>query len=187
MIDRAGLTLEDVFAHADAACYMAKDHGLNRFDFDAGQDDEQVLRSGEMEWANGLRWVIDEGRLLLDYQEVRPLQGQPADDPSIELLIRRRDEEGRVVPPGAFLPAAERYGMMPVLDRWVIGEAIANFDRLHASGRAPGRCSLNLAASTLDDDGLARSEEHTSELQSLMRISYAVFCLQKKKEQKENR
>src|SRR3546814_7703231 len=100
-------------------------------------------------------------------------------------------------------------GMMPVLDRWVIGEAIANFDRLHASGRAPGRCSLNLAASTLDDDGLAeyvldlidrhgvapsrlcfeiteteavrnlaraRSEEHTSELQSLMRHSYAVFC-----------
>src|SRR3546814_19147865 len=70
-------------------------------------------------------------------------------------LFRSRDEEGRVVPPGAFLPAAERYGMMPVLDRWVIGEAIANFDRLHASGRAPGRCSLNLAASTLDDDGLA--------------------------------
>ncbi|HEY9540221.1 MAG TPA: EAL domain-containing protein [Luteimonas sp.] len=155
MIDRAGLTLEDVFAHADAACYMAKDHGRNRVHFYSAQDDETVRRRGEMEWANRLRWVIDEGRLLLDYQEVRPLQGQPADDPSIELLIRLRDEEGRVVPPGAFLPAAERYGMMPVLDRWVIGEAIANFDRLHASGRAPGRCSLNLAASTLDDDGLA--------------------------------
>ena len=155
MIDRPGLTLEDVFAHADAACYMAKDHGRNRVHFYSAQDDETVRRRGEMEWANRLRWVIDEGRLLLDYQEVRPLQGQRADEPYIELLIRLRDEEGRVVPPGAFLPAAERYGMMPVLDRWVIGEAIANFDRLHASGRAPGRCSLNLAASTLDDDGLA--------------------------------
>jgi len=86
---------------------------------------------------------------------VLPLQGQQAQDPHIELLIRLRDEDGRVVAPGAFLPAAERYGMMPALDRWVIGEAIAHFDELHVSGRAPGRCSLNLAASTLDDEGLA--------------------------------
>ena len=155
MIDRSGMTLDDVLAHADAACYMAKDHGRNRIHFYSAQDDETVRRRGEMEWANRLRWVIDEGRLLLDYQEVLPLQGQQAQDPHIELLIRLRDEDGRVVAPGAFLPAAERYGMMPALDRWVIGEAIAHFDELHVSGRAPGRCSLNLAASTLDDEGLA--------------------------------
>jgi diguanylate cyclase (GGDEF)-like protein len=155
MIDRAGMTLEDVFAHADAACYMAKDHGRNRIHLYSAQDDESVQRRGEMEWANRLRWVVEEGRLLLDYQEVLPLQGQPPADPHIELLIRLRDESGRIVPPGAFLPAAERYGMMPSLDRWVIGEAIANFDRLHVDGRAPGRCSINLAASTLEDEGLA--------------------------------
>ena len=159
MIDRAGLTLDDVLAHADAACYMAKDHGRNRIHFYSAQDDETVRRRGEMEWANRLRWVIDEGRLLLDYQEVLPLQEQPAqphsmEGPHIELLIRLRDEDGRVVAPGAFLPAAERYGMMPSLDRWVIGQAIAHFDRLHTSGRTPGRCSLNLAASTLEDEGL---------------------------------
>src|SRR3546814_15868575 len=117
---------------------MAKDHGRNRGHFYSAQDDETVRRRGEMEWANRLRWVIDEGRLLLDYQEVRPLQGQPADDTSIELLIRLRDEEGRVVPPGAFLPAAERHGMMPVLDRWVIGEALAKFSHRPPDGAAPG-------------------------------------------------
>ena len=133
MIDRAGMTLDDVLAHADAACYMAKDHGRNRIHFYSAQDDETVRRRGEMEWANRLRWVIDEGRLLLDYQEVLPLQEQPAQahgGPHIELLIRLRDEDGRIVAPGAFLPAAERYGMMPALDRWVIGEAIAHFDQL---------------------------------------------------------
>ena len=160
LLDRPGLTLADVLAHADAACYMAKDHGRNRVHFYSEQDDETVRRRGEMEWANRLRWVIEEGRLLLDYQEVLPLQGQPAqgrgpEGPHIELLIRLRDEDGRVVMPGAFLPAAERYGMIPLLDRWVIGEAIAHFDQLHVSGRAPGRCSLNLAASTLEDEGLA--------------------------------
>ncbi len=155
MIDHPGLTLDDALAHADAACYMAKDHGRNRVHFYSAQDDETLRRRGEMEWANRLRWVIEEDRLLLDYQEVRPLQGPPSLEPHIELLLRLRDEDGRVVMPGAFLPAAERYGLMPSLDRWAIGAAIAHFDRLHASGRAPGRCSLNLAASTLDDDDLA--------------------------------
>jgi diguanylate cyclase (GGDEF)-like protein/PAS domain S-box-containing protein len=155
MVDHAGMTLDEALARADAACYMAKDHGRNRVHFYSAQDDETLRRRREMEWANRLRWVIDEGRLLLDYQEVRPLQGQPGDEPHIELLLRLRDEDGREVMPGAFLPAAERYGMMPALDRWVIAAAIGHFDRLHASGRAPGRCSLNLAASTLDDDGLA--------------------------------
>lgn len=160
ILDRAGLRLADVLAHSDAACYMAKDRGRNRIHFYAEQDDETIRRRGEMEWANRLRWVIKEDRLLLDYQEVLPLQasspqarGLPG--PHIELLIRLRDEDGRVVLPGAFLPAAERYGMMPQLDRWVVGEAIAHFDQLHVSGQAPGRCSINLAASTLEDDGLA--------------------------------
>ncbi|WP_243412265.1 bifunctional diguanylate cyclase/phosphodiesterase [Cognatiluteimonas telluris] len=159
LLDQAGLTLSDVLAHADAACYIAKDRGRNRVHFFAAQDDETLRRRGEMEWANRLRWVIEENRLLLDYQEVQPLQdkhhGQGPDGPHVELLIRLRDEDGRVILPGAFLPAAERYGLMPLLDRWVVGQAISHFDQLHASGRAPGRCSLNLAASTLDDDGLA--------------------------------
>ncbi|WP_159017079.1 bifunctional diguanylate cyclase/phosphodiesterase [Cognatiluteimonas profundi] len=155
MLDRPGLTLADVLSHADSACYMAKDRGRNRIHFYSEQADETIRRRGEMDWANRLRWVIEEGRLLLDYQEVQPLQGQPDEDPHIELLIRLRDEEGNVVLPGAFLPAAERYGMMALLDRWVVGEAIAHFDQLHVSGRAPGRCSLNLAASTLEDDDLA--------------------------------
>jgi len=160
LLDRPGLTLSDVLAHADAACYIAKDRGRNRVHFYAEEDDETLRRRGEMEWANRLRWVIEEKRLLLDYQEVRLLQRQATqrglpEGPHIELLIRLRDEDGRVILPGAFLPAAERYGLMPLLDRWVIGEAITHFDRLHASGKAPGRCSLNLSASTLEDEGLA--------------------------------
>ena len=159
MLDRAGMTLREVLSQADTACYMAKDHGRNRIHFFSEQDDETIRRRGEMEWANRLRWVIEEDRLLLDYQEVQPLQPHkgagPAEDPHIELLLRLRDEDGRVVMPGAFLPAAERYGLIAQLDRWVVAQAIAHFDQLHASGRPPGRCSLNLSAATLEDDSLA--------------------------------
>ncbi|MDQ3228811.1 MAG: EAL domain-containing protein [Pseudomonadota bacterium] len=158
LIDHPGQTLRDVLSHADAACYMAKDHGRNRIHFYSGQDDETIRRRGEMEWAHRLRWVIEENNLLLDYQEVIPLQpGSTALDagPHLELLLRLRDEDGRVVLPGAFLPAAERYGMLPALDRWVIAQAISHFDALHVSGRTPGRCAVNLSASSLEDDTLA--------------------------------
>jgi diguanylate cyclase (GGDEF)-like protein/PAS domain S-box-containing protein len=154
MLDQPGMTLREVLAQADTACYVAKDHGRNRIHVFSGQDAETIRRRGEMEWANRLRWVIEEGRLLLDYQEVHPLQPGAHGDPHIELLLRLRDEDGRIVNPGAFLPAAERYGLVPQLDRWVIAEAVSHFDRLHASGRAPGRCSLNLSAATLEDEGL---------------------------------
>ena len=155
LLDQPGLTLREALAQADTACYLAKDHGRNRIHLFSGHDAETIRRRGEMEWASRLRWAIDEDRLLLDYQEVRPLRDGAGGDPHLELLLRLRDEDGRVVAPGAFLPAAERYGLVPQLDRWVIAEAIANFGRLHGSGRPPGRCSLNLSAATLEDESLA--------------------------------
>jgi diguanylate cyclase (GGDEF)-like protein/PAS domain S-box-containing protein len=154
LLDRPGLTLAEALSQADAACYIAKDHGRNRVHFYSEQDDETARRRGEMEWANRLRWAVDENRLQLHYQEVAPLRGNGS-APYIELLLRLRDEDGRIVFPGAFIPAAERYGMMPLLDRWVIAQALSHFDQLHASGRPPGCCAINLAASTLEDDGLA--------------------------------
>jgi diguanylate cyclase (GGDEF)-like protein len=154
LLDQPGMTLREALAQADTACYLAKEHGRNRIHLFSGDDDETIRRRGEMEWANRLRWAIEEGRLLLDYQEVRSLR-DGGGEPHIELLLRLRDEDGRVVAPGAFLPAAERYGLVPQLDRWVIAEAIAHFGQLHASGRAPGRCSLNLSAASLEDESLA--------------------------------
>ncbi len=157
MLDNPGQTLQDVLAQADAACYMAKDHGRNRVHFHSEQDDEIVRRRGEMEWAHRLRWVIEQERLLLDYQEIRPLQGGPVRDGPvhIELLLRLRDESGARVPPGAFLPAAERYRLMPMLDRWVVRQTIENAGRLHAHGAAVGRCSINLSVSSIEDEALA--------------------------------
>ncbi|MFL6593394.1 MAG: EAL domain-containing protein [Luteimonas sp.] len=179
MLDHAAMTLSDVLSHADAACYMAKDRGRNRVHFYAEEDDETLRRRGEMEWANRLRWVIEEKRLLLDYQEVQRLQHHAQrhgpEGPHIELLIRLRDEDGKVILPGAFLPAAERYGLMPLLDRWVVGEAISHFSHLHASGQVPGRCSLNLAASTLEDEGLA---EYVLELIEQHRVEPSRLCFE---------
>ncbi|MGN6513614.1 MAG: putative bifunctional diguanylate cyclase/phosphodiesterase, partial [Lysobacteraceae bacterium] len=175
LLDHPGITLGEALSQADAACYIAKDLGRNRVHFYSEQDDETLRRRGEMEWANRLRWIVDEGRLLLHYQEVVPLQGQGDGEPYVELLLRLHDEDGQLVFPGAFLPAAERYGMMPLLDRWVIATSLSHFDRLHASGRAPGCCAINLSASTLEDEGLA---DYVLDLVARHRVEPRRLCFE---------
>ncbi len=155
MIDRGDLSLKDLLAHADTACYMAKDNGRNRVHFYFSKDDNTARRQGEMEWANRLRWAIDEGRLLLTYQEVWPLLGDTTRGPHLELLLRFRDENGKLVVPGAFMPAAERYGLMPMIDRWVVDTALANFDRLHPSGAQLQLATINLSGASIEDESLA--------------------------------
>jgi len=152
-LDHPGLAFKDVLAQADTACYMAKESGRNRVHFYSASDDETARRHGEMEWANRLRWAVAEQRLLLMYQEVRPLSGT-SDGPYVELLLRFRDQQGRLVLPGAFLPAAERYGLMPMIDRWVIRTVLSNFDRLHPSGERLKLATINLSGASIEDESL---------------------------------
>ena len=155
MIERPDITLRDLFAQADTACYMAKESGRNRVHFYSAEDDQTVQRRSEMEWANRLRWAVEENRLLLDYQELTPLAAGPHRGPHIELLLRLRDEDGRVVMPGAFIPAAERYGLMSMVDRWVIETALSNFDALHGDGPDMELATINLSAASLEESAIA--------------------------------
>ncbi|WP_368563447.1 EAL domain-containing protein [Pseudoxanthomonas sp. UTMC 1351] len=154
VVDHGEPTLKDLLAWADTACYQAKENGRNRVHV-YRQDNETTRRQSEMEWANRLRWEVEEDRLLLDYQEIVPLVGSDNDPARIELLLRLRDEQGGLVLPGTFLPAAERYSLMPTVDRWVIQTALANFNHLHPSGEQLGICAINLSGASIEDSGLA--------------------------------
>jgi len=174
VIDHSGVSAKDLLAQADTACYMAKDMGRNRVHFYSGRDDQTVRRHSEMEWANRLRWAIDEHRLQLAYQEVWPLplgQGEPG----IEMLLRFREESGELVVPGVFMPAAERYGLMPQVDRWVIETTLANFDRLHASGSKVGMVAINLSGASIEDGALV---ERIIELLQRYRVEPSRVCFE---------
>lgn len=154
------MSLKELFAHADAACYLAKEAGRNRVHVYSEDDTAVIQRLGEMEWANRLRDALRDGRLLLDYQELHPLQPDGIEGAHVELLLRLRGEDGAEVLPGAFLPAAERYGLMPLVDRWVVETALANLDRIHPLGAGLASCAINVSGASLDDDALfARIEE----------------------------
>ncbi|MDQ3618151.1 MAG: EAL domain-containing protein, partial [Pseudomonadota bacterium] len=155
MIDHPNVTLKDLLAQADTACYMAKESGRNRVHFFSAHDDDTTRRQTEMEWANRLRWAVDERRFLLMYQEVLPLAAPAGTGPYIELLLRFRDEQGKLVVPGAFIPAAERFGLMPMIDRWVIETTLGNFDQLHPSGSNLELATINLSGASIEDESLA--------------------------------
>ena len=76
MVDHGEPTLKDLLAWADTACYLAKENGRNRVHV-YREDDETTRRLSEMEWANRLRWAVEQDRLLLDYQEIVPLDASP--------------------------------------------------------------------------------------------------------------
>lgn len=175
MIDQAGIQLHELFAQADTACYMAKELGRNRVHFYSEHDDATTRRRSEMEWANRLRWAAEEHRLLLKYQELRPLGPTPQSGPRIELLLRFRDESGQLVVPGAFIPAAERYGLMPTIDRWVIETALAHFDELHPSGAALQLATINLSGASVEDDALA---ERIVQLLDQHKVDPARVCFE---------
>jgi EAL domain-containing protein (putative c-di-GMP-specific phosphodiesterase class I) len=175
MIEQTGIRLHELFAQADTACYMAKELGRNRVHFYSEHDDETARRRSEMDWANRLRWAAEEHRLLLKYQELWPLKPDASGGPRIELLLRFRDESGRLVVPGAFIPAAERYGLMPVIDRWVIETALAHFDQLHPSGAALQLATINLSGASIEDDALA---DRIVELLSEHKVDPARVCFE---------
>jgi diguanylate cyclase (GGDEF)-like protein len=144
------LNLTDVLSAADAACYMAKDKGRNRVQFYRPHDSEISMRRGEMEWVSRLRQALQENRFALYAQRILPI-GELRDSPRPhhELLVRMVDEHGGVIPPMAFIPAAERYSMMPLIDEWVIENALARISTLGADG---GTFAINISGRSIADE-----------------------------------
>ena len=155
LLDGPSAQVKDLLAQADAACYIAKEHGRNRVHFHSERDDVAQQRRGEMDWAQRLQWAVDRGLLLLAYQEIRNAAPAADDGVHVELLLRYRDENGALLAPGVFLPAAERYGLMPTIDRWVAQVALSHFNRLHPAGAKLRTASINLSGASIEDAGFA--------------------------------
>jgi diguanylate cyclase (GGDEF)-like protein len=141
---------------ADAACYVAKDLGRNRVQMH-GLDDAEVLeRHGEMHWVSRIAQGIEESRFELYFQRIVPLQRRHAGAAHCEVLVRLRDEQGALVAPAAFLPAAERYSLAPRIDRWVISTLFSHLGKLYGGARRPVLpCyAVNLSGLSLSDPDL---------------------------------
>ncbi len=142
-------SVTEVLSAADAACYVAKDLGRNRIHVHQPDDAALVRHRNEMEWAQRLSGAIKEDRLRLYGQPIIALQ-DGNDLVRHEILVHMLDENGKVVPPMAFIPAAERYNLMPLVDRWVLSKTLS-WLRQESRATAPIACSVNLSGRSLCD------------------------------------
>ena len=141
-----------VMSYADVACYSAKDMGRNQVHL--YQDSDASVRHEEMKWVSRITSAVEDGRLELFYQPIIGISDRTQETRGhYELLLRMRDENGVLVQPDQFIPAAERYNLMSTLDRWVVREALNELaDRRSGDSEARFTLAINLSGTSLSED-----------------------------------
>lgn len=151
MIDNGVLTADDCMAQADVACHGAKRHGRNQAHlYNAGDHDKEGMQA-DMGWAARLRETLDRDRLQIVYQPIASLSNGKIQD--YEVLVRMLCDDGQIILPGGFMPAAERFGLIHNVDRWMVSKSIEHLAQLHASGQFV-RFSINLSGKAFEDQKL---------------------------------
>ena len=146
-ISASNFDIASILSAADVACYAAKDMGRNRVHVYEPSDAMLAERHGQMHWAARIVQALESQRMVIFQQPIVSLAGDGVQH--VEILVRMRDDQGGFVPPNAFIPAAERYGLMSKIDRWVIATV---FQHLQAYPRPPEHMvAINLSGNSLAD------------------------------------
>ena len=143
--------LADLLSAADSACYEAKDQGRNRVHLFDPHDINILRRQGEMHWVHRITDALENHNLVLYCQAITPLHPAIDDIASYEILVRMQEDTGKVIPPSAFLPAAERFNLMTMIDRYVVENAIRLLEQCKKQGKQI-HLSVNLSGQSLNED-----------------------------------
>ncbi|PRC91953.1 EAL domain-containing protein [Solimicrobium silvestre] len=144
------LSCAEILRIADSACYTAKDLGRNRIHVYMEDDYEMSKRHGEIDWYTKIYSAITQNRFVLYAQKIVSLNTTQPYHEHVEILLRLINTESQIIPPMAFIPAAERYGLMPEIDRWVVRTAFAHIAKLEFG--ATSLFSINLSGASLNDE-----------------------------------
>jgi diguanylate cyclase (GGDEF)-like protein len=152
MLEDQNQTLSDALRIADMACYAAKEKGRDRMHIYRADDAELLQRHGEMQWVERINSALAENRFELFHQLIVPLGTNNATH--CEFLLRMLDDKGKHIMPGTFIPAAERYNLMPSLDRWVVHNAFAFLSQASNQQGNPiaDMFFINLSGASVGDD-----------------------------------
>ncbi len=151
-VTRESTGLEEVMSAADSACYAAKNqNGGGHVHVYSSRDEVLARGRGEIQWLQRLQTALRDSQFELFAQPIESIRAGISDGPAIEVFVRMRDDDGGIVAPGEFLPAAERYRLVSQIDRWVLHSALSALSS--GAVRLPtGRSlALNISGQTIGD------------------------------------
>ncbi|MDR9435264.1 MAG: EAL domain-containing protein [Thiohalophilus sp.] len=143
-----------ILSSADIACYAAKDLGRNRIHVYQPDDEELSQRHHEMQWVTHIKKALEEDRFILYAQSIVPVSPDSPYREHKEVLVRMLDQNNNIVPPFTFIPAAERYNLMPAIDKWVIDNAFFYLQK------NPISITINISGNSLGDNDFLSHVKH---------------------------
>jgi diguanylate cyclase (GGDEF)-like protein/PAS domain S-box-containing protein len=152
-LNRESGNVISVMSAADNACNSAKDKGRNRVHMFKQDDTSLIRRQGEMRWVARIHQAVQEGSLSLFAQPIEPVgdEARSVAGKHLEMLIKMQDGQGGLIPPGVFLPAAERYNLTATIDRWVVQHTFAWIVDEGISPAQLALCAINLSGHSVGD------------------------------------
>ncbi|MFK7962577.1 MAG: putative bifunctional diguanylate cyclase/phosphodiesterase [Burkholderiaceae bacterium] len=155
-IDKHVTRNENVLFNADSACFRAKETGRNQIQVYDPQDKLLTRRNDEAQSVSRITQAIEEDRLVLFFQQIRPVSGHQPDYLHFEILLRMRTRDGQILPPAAFLPAAERFGLIERIDRWVVGAVLDWLSEQSIPPNTRLNVCVNLSGNSAADSGFQK-------------------------------
>lgn len=155
VITRKSSDVNAVVSIADSACYAAKEKGRNRVQVFNPDDIELDQRQQEMRILSRITTALDENRFVLYYQPIIPVCAAHDGSQHCEILVRMINPDGALVQPAQFIPAAERYNLMPALDRWIIERVFDIFHKRYPTRelKRAHQWSVNISGTSLSSEG----------------------------------
>jgi diguanylate cyclase (GGDEF)-like protein len=151
-IDKSWQQLDHIMGAADSACYIAKENGRNQVAVYHSGGEEEERRHGEMVWASRIRESLEKNRFHLYCQPIVPVDKNVSERFSIEILVRMLDDNEKLIPPMAFIPAAERYDLMTYIDRWVVTNVARMLKEQKSLFGNVEKCAINLSGQSLANE-----------------------------------
>jgi len=152
-ISRQSGNLQDAMSAADSACYVAKQRGRGQVHVYSSRDQVIAKERGDIHWLRQLQDALRDSRFELALQPIIATGSGTVSGPSVEVLIRMPDERGRIGDSADFLRSAERYQLMPEIDRWVVNAVLAALNSGEIKLASQRSCAINISGQTLSDEG----------------------------------
>lgn len=141
-----------LMSEADIACYAAKDMGRNRVHVHELNDEHVKKIHQELSWVANIETSLKDNRFQLYIQPIVPVDTNNNSYGMFEILLRLKDDDGNIISPGAYIPAAERFNLMRAVDTWVVREAVKKIELISQSGNSEiPRIFINLSANSITD------------------------------------